>query len=339
MADPWDDERYAPGHIPTMVTPAELDYLHWLTRTQWDGERDVLEIGPFLGATTAALAAGMTRHASRSPTARLHVVDAFRWRPFMSGPGRPDLSPGESFRPYFEDGLRSHAALLEIHEAQLPDEPTLDLEHGELPSDEDSGVAAFDPGVLEAAVGIVFIDGAKSWRSLRWLLDALRPKGSGETLLVLQDMKAWGAWWVPMLIGSLDEMAPGAVAVRHVLPRNTVSLILGSAWDVVAELPGTSDEIDIDDGCVRVDRAAALLVRAGDHRGASVVALSAAAFLGSRHDWSAARRRFREVDAAWPSGERDEIERARRALRARTGTDPAAVGTRVRRRLRGWVSG
>ena len=49
----WREERFTyPEHVPTMISPEEKRYLHWLTRVAWSGAGDVVEIGPWLGKFT-----------------------------------------------------------------------------------------------------------------------------------------------------------------------------------------------------------------------------------------------------------------------------------------------
>jgi len=45
--------------VPTMLTPEERLYLHWLGAVVWSGRGCVVEIGPWLGGSTVCLAAGM----------------------------------------------------------------------------------------------------------------------------------------------------------------------------------------------------------------------------------------------------------------------------------------
>ena len=65
---------------------------------------------------------------------------------------------------------------------------------------------------LDDSVEILFIDGAKSWRGMAHLIGALSKNlMPGMSLLVCQDYKFWGAYWVPIMMHRLR----GHVEVVH----------------------------------------------------------------------------------------------------------------------------
>src|SRR5688500_100370 len=63
--------------IPSETTIAERVYLYRYFQGLWGGQGKVIEIGPFLGGTTRAIAWGMSRNPRLSPDARLHTFDRF----------------------------------------------------------------------------------------------------------------------------------------------------------------------------------------------------------------------------------------------------------------------
>lgn len=207
-----------------MVSTEELRYLYWLGQEVWNGSDDVLEIGPWLGGSTWCLACGMEANQHRQSSARLHIVDTFRWRPFMSARAPIDLIPDESFRSHFEANLASKHELLCIHEARLPDDASSDLIHDDPVRTNASDISVFSGTDLEARIGIAFIDGAKSWQGLVYLLRELLPRRASHGLtLVLQDFKCWSPYWVPMCVGLLLARQPGALRLEHILPSNSVT--------------------------------------------------------------------------------------------------------------------
>jgi hypothetical protein len=109
--DPWGEIRFdLPGHIPTMISQEEVQYLYWLGRDVWDGSSGVLEVGPWLGGSTWCLASGIEDNPRRRVTRPLHVMDNFRWRPFMAQRAPLELSPDSSFRPSFERNVGPKAS-------------------------------------------------------------------------------------------------------------------------------------------------------------------------------------------------------------------------------------
>ena len=93
-----------PASIPTMLTPRELNYLRWLA-SSLPGEGRIVELGCFLGGSTAALLDGRRANAGLSDP--VLTYDAFN----IEGKVTPDLgawlescgvTPGRSFRPRFD---------------------------------------------------------------------------------------------------------------------------------------------------------------------------------------------------------------------------------------------
>src|SRR4051812_22960067 len=185
--DPWEEVEFGlPAGIPTMITPEEVAYVHWLGRDLWDGESDLVEFGAWLGGSTYCLAAGMAANPRRSELARLHVVDNFVWQDFMETLEPAGLAAGDSFQPVFERNVRDVSAVLAVHRSRLPDEPILDI-HFDAPLQDDTRLPLFDGSVLERPLGVVFVDGAKSWRGLAHMLRQIAARCvPGRTLLVLQ---------------------------------------------------------------------------------------------------------------------------------------------------------
>ena len=78
----------------------------------------------------------------------------------------------------------------------------------------------------EGPIEILFIDGAKSWRGMSHLLRIVRERiVPGTTLLVCQDYKYWGTYWVPMMMSRLREYVE---PVHNVLGATTVAFRLAA---------------------------------------------------------------------------------------------------------------
>jgi hypothetical protein len=314
--------RY-PRHVPTMLCPEELQYLCWLTERLWTGEGYVVEIGPWLGGSTVCLAAGMVR-SGHDASGRLVAIDNFLWRDFMSARAALPLRPGESFRSFFESHLSDYASVVEARTLALPDEL--------IPGDGEARRSRFDPAegvpLLEgppcAPIEILFIDGAKSWRGMRHLLREL--SGAfvpGRTLVVCQDFKYWGAYWVPLLMSRLAEHAE---PVHDVLSGTTLALRLARAVPpaLLDALEADAAELDVTDTLRALERTAARLEADGDRAGALHVRLGQARFLAQRGEPAAAERALLDTQAAWDSPvPTEQLRRAHHYLRAEHGRSPA----------------
>lgn len=286
-----------------MITREEARYLVWLARVAHDGRGDILEIGPWLGGSTVCLAAGMRANEQRDPAARLHVLDNFRWREFMSANGSPraplPIVAGQSFRPYFESNLRPWADLLEIHEAELPDEEDGFAGHP-LASEDNSASALprFEGRWLTRPVSLAFVDGAKSWKGMVHALREIAPRLSPGALIVFQDYKSLGAYWVPLVVGALGD----ALALEHVLGNNSVTFRAARhlAEERLARLPAELGELDVGVALGWLAAAGALLREAGDGPGQRLVDLDAAFLLAALGRRAAARTQFRRCQRSWP---------------------------------------
>jgi hypothetical protein len=277
-----------------MVSADELAYLHWLGRTQWDGRSHVVELGPWLGATTNALAAGMKSNPARDEAARLHTVDNFAWRPFMAERAAVEVEGG-SFRGAFERYTAEHVDLLVVHEARLPDDGLGDTQFDEPVRDPGSGLPLFTGDLVGAPVRILFVDGAKSFKAFHHLLSEL-PLAPGA-LLVLQDYQDWASFWIPLMIALLRERGQ-ALELGHVLDSDTVSVRVPGGIDMTG-IAADPEQIAVAEGA-RLLRAAAAWVGEASPAAACKVSLSEVVWLGARGAWTEAHERLEMLAGGWP---------------------------------------
>jgi len=317
----WKSVRFVYLHeIPTMLQPEETRYLYWLGASVWMGTGIVLEIGPWLGGSTVCLAAGM--HASGRPAdGRLHAVDNFLWREFMAARATLPIQPGESFEPYFLKNLSDYEDIVVAHAATLPDE-TIEGDHEATAkrAAEEAAVPRLDVAPGEGPIEILFIDGAKSWRGMSHLLRIVRERVvPGKTLLVCQDYKYWGTYWVPMMMSRLREYVEpvhnvrGATTVAFRLAREIPRAVLDNLEDHVARIP-------TGDGLALIDTARQLLLQDGDSLGAANVSLCRVSFLAHQGKSDAAAVAFKQAQESWPAFvSAEQLERARGYLREEKG--------------------
>lgn len=317
--------------VPTMLSQEERQYLYWLGKDVWSGNGSVLEVGPWLGGSTLCLAAGM-RDGGRSGPGRLRVVDNFLWRSFMAERASLPIQPGQSFQPFFEENIAEFKDLIRSYARALPDEVIDDdPEAAEKRYAESEDVPLLDDvggGPLE----IVFIDGAKSWLGMTHLLKVCQSQlVPGHSLLVCQDFKYWGTYWVPALMARLGERVR---PVHNVLAGTTVTFELAS--DLESSFLNTLEThvgtLSTEKTLADIEATANFLRVNGDRAGAAQVALAAVAFLSHQGAWSEACRVFAVCEAQWPAAAGDiQLERARAYLRSK---DVSAVRPSLRLRLR-----
>lgn len=322
-SQPWlDYDIRLPSSLPSMISPEEQAYLYWLGRDAWTGRGEALEIGPWLGGSTWCLAGGMMENPRRDPASRLHVVDTFRWREFMSQRAPLPLAPGESFRERFERNVADRRNVLVVHEAVLPEDSTGDIQFTTPQRAHEEQLPIFSGEELDGEITVAFVDGAKSWRSIAHLFRLLSPRVvPGETLLVLQDFQDWGSYWIPMAAMRVLELCPGSLELVHVLRQNTVAFRIQTPLPFEHDrLEESIDEISVPRGLALIGKAEEMLERRVGRLAGSTVSLTAVSFLAAHGHHAQAIRRFREIEARWPwRGGRAPLERVRGWLEERAG--------------------
>jgi hypothetical protein len=110
--------------VPTMMNPIELSFLYRSAR-EATGQGQLVDLGAWLGGSTAALAAGLAanREAKRAGR-RVHSFDMFQFREYYQrhahkAPALAAMKPGDSLLPLFERHVRPWRDLIEVHPGDL----------------------------------------------------------------------------------------------------------------------------------------------------------------------------------------------------------------------------
>ncbi len=328
--EPWNRHPFEyPSRIPTMITQEECRYLHWLASSHWRGEGHVVEIGPWLGGSTISLAMGMIENPRRDGW-KLHVYDNFVWREFMAARYPLPIQPGDSFEPFFIDNLAAYLESIHVHRAWLPDEEVASDSFASCSREVDGGdtePVTWDSG---QPVEILFVDGAKSWSGLRYLLTTFTGALDRGSLLVFQDLKFWGAYWVAVM----TEFLRDHLTLVHNLPRNTVAFTLKKPLTTadMEHLPAWGD-LDPWDCEAKLEGAAQRLEDLGDRSGGAIVRLGKVRMWVHKGSVDSAADSFRRSEVTWPfSSDDGNLKAVRRWLAQETGRRfPVAGRTRLRR--------
>ncbi|HUR27884.1 MAG TPA: class I SAM-dependent methyltransferase [Planctomycetota bacterium] len=318
--EPWLHEAFALTGVPAMVSRSEQKYLYWLTRTQWRDVGHVVEIGPWLGGSTLCLARGM--EASRQRSHRLHAFDNFIWRDFMARFEPLPIAAGDSFEPFFLRNVSAVRDYIVARSLTLPDEKIPgDAQAEEVRGSEAPAAVEFSWDATEP-IEILFVDGAKSWRGMRWLLKCVAPALiPGQTLFVCQDFKHWGSSWVPLMIARIEKQ----LELIHVVQRgSTATFRLREALDgaVIEALADDVTKLDTESALADLERMAIWIATKGDDVGAAHVRLGAVQLLCHHGRPEEALARFEQIQSRWPlRGAKGQLHDARRYLEAR-GSSP-----------------
>jgi hypothetical protein len=177
--------------IPSMLTHEELQYLSWLTAEVYEGWGAIIDLGPWLGSSSAALADGL-RRAGRVGTVR--AFDLFQWsRSYMESQAPENLPEGEDFQFLFRRHIAPFAAWMDAEKQ--------DLMH-----------YRWEGGPIE----ILFVDAAKSWELTNQIL-----RGFGQALVpnksrvILQDYRFWYTYWLPLIFDSRPDVWEEAERIEY----------------------------------------------------------------------------------------------------------------------------
>jgi len=165
-----------------MLYPEEKQYLYWTTRHAYEGWGAIVDLGPWVGASSALLAAGLR---DRGMSARVQSFDRFVWvRSYMEEKLPEDLPEGGDFLPVFE-------------RETAPFAPWIDAERMDLLEAEWNG------GEIE----ILFVDAAKSWELLNAIHRAFGPHlRAGRSRVIHQDFRHFYTIWIPLAIDSRPDV-------------------------------------------------------------------------------------------------------------------------------------
>lgn len=317
----WKNVNFTyPPTIPTMISQEEKQYLFWLGQSVWQGQGAVVEIGPWLGGSTVSLAAGMRASGHDTAAEQLHTCDNFIWRDFMADRAQLPIKSGDSFYPYFLENIRDYKQIIKSYVQALPDEVIeSDDEAGNKRFFESDEIPIFQ-GISHHQVEILFVDGAKSWRGTKHLLNVLREKLIPKAaFLVCQDYKYWGTYWVPIMMSRLGEHLK---AVHNTLTGTTVT------FQLLSEIPQSFIDaledhvVDMNsEQCLQeIDQASSLLAADGDALGSMNVQLSKVSFLSHQGKLEQAVEAFEQIQQLWPNELNiGQLERAREYLQSERG--------------------
>ena len=198
--------------IPSQTSQAERRYLYKFFRDRWTGQGDVVEIGPYLGGTTRAIAMGMMANARRCESSRLRTFDRFDLyvdpKPLLASLAphfdsgaldprvRAEVARTGAFRGVFEafHDPEPYASLIVAEARSLP----------ELASEVANTLAPFELGDCQP-VDAAFVDGCKSWFSTKFFMTEALAKSRPGAEFIFQDYGWLTCFWIPVFIEVMSE--------------------------------------------------------------------------------------------------------------------------------------
>ncbi len=207
---PAREERL--DEVPSETTPAERRFLSSFFERWWDGESDVVEIGPFLGGSTRAIATGMMLNPARDPSKRLYTFDCF------SDYYKPDALKA-TLEPLFQRGTLDRASLEDacaagtfleifrgIHGAQDYGALIVAIQ-AQLAATPEEEARLQNPLRLPAELrpGAIFIDGCKSWYGTRIFMLEVSLRALPGAYVIFQDYLWHTCFWIPAFVAEMAE--------------------------------------------------------------------------------------------------------------------------------------
>jgi len=208
------------SEIPSETSLTERQLLFDLFARRWDGRGAVVEIGPFLGGTTRAIASGMARNPAREASALLHTFDRFDayysaerlretiepmvQRGLFTATEATELCRTADFERLFQaiHSPHDYHRLVRLHNSPLPDLP-----------EEIERSTSLDVLAGEPEFGAVFVDGCKSWASTHYAMRFLLPRLRPGAPVIFQDFGWYTCFWITSVAHALrDYLAPEARA-------------------------------------------------------------------------------------------------------------------------------
>lgn len=239
------------SQLPSETSTGERRYLFDYFSNQWNGSGIVVELGPFLGGTTRAIAWGMSCNPRLVPGAMLHTFDRFdlyysaeRLRQtieplvltrFFSAAEADDLCRDANFERLFNAIHLPHdySRLVQLHNSPLPDRP-----------EEIDASTSLDFLADKGEIAALFVDGCKSWAATHYAMKFLLPRMPVGAPIIFQDFGWYTCFWISSFVHAMREfLAP----VSHVDSTYTFRIVRPiAASDIVERFARTPLEIGED---------------------------------------------------------------------------------------------
>jgi hypothetical protein len=289
--------------IPSETSVAERRFLYRFFAHAWPGAGDVVEIGPFLGGTTRAIARGMLANPSRAADARLHTYDRFE-EYYYGDELRAYVEPlvaagildeaaveaiGDSpsfdragFRDLF---LRIHSGtsyerLLVVRSEPLPETPDEARQHP-------SAFRLSPDRVLSA----FFVDGCKSWYATKHFLREAVPRSSPGAHFLFQDYGWYTDFWIPAVV----YLAREALTLVSYVDQTYAFQLVKPVTSLDELVPDSAEEVGAPALAACFDALAGEASRREDARAVVVHGIQGAAALAYVGAKDEARRRLRAL--------------------------------------------
>lgn len=186
---PWEEIPFPPTAKlgPSMLQIDELRYLYWLARDGVPQTGQIVELGPWQGGSTGALAQGLRDRAVKTPNVKVHAFDRFVWDTYASQ-FSPDLAlkVGDDMTSVFQKHTKAWEDLIQVHKGEIEN-------------------AAWDPA---QPISLLFVDAPSTPTVLQAAWNIFGPALRPGSIVVFQDYKHWSASFLPAAVAQLHGLKP-----------------------------------------------------------------------------------------------------------------------------------
>lgn len=180
------DQLNPAHHVPTMLSPFECQLYYWLTRNGIGGAGAVVDLGCYVGGSTARLALGA---ADAGSDARIHAYDRFVFSRRSKAQLSQDLGvappQGMDMLPMAQDLLTPWAGQIDWHKGDITE-------------------LGYDPAI--GPIAILVLDACKTPESSDVIIQQFLPHlKAGESIVCQQDYLQWNQFWLPAMMLLLED--------------------------------------------------------------------------------------------------------------------------------------
>jgi hypothetical protein len=202
---PWRD--VAPQEVPnppSMLHLQERQFLYWYAKAIYDGRGALVDLGAFLGASAACMAAGLARNPAARPGI-VHSFDFFTYADFHAALV-PDcgLAPGDDTVPLFWRHVGPHRQFVRVVKGDIT------------------------RAQWNAPIAFLFVDFTQSWDHHQRVIETFYPHLQVGSYLAHQDYIYVLCYWLHIW---MERWSACFQTVAAHVPAST------AAWKLVKPLP------------------------------------------------------------------------------------------------------
>jgi len=287
--------------IPSQTTRGERRLLYHFFRSQWTGRGDVVEIGPFLGGTSRAIAMGMLENPRRESNSKLFTYDRFQdyfdlnsLKKYLA-PLIDNMQLDQNDLEKLGERARFIDIFKSVHENNTYYSCLQPSDHGvpDLPEEKDQGPWMVLPEGFKTDA--IFIDGCKSWYGTKYFMQLMGPAARPGSIFIFQDFGWFTCFWLATFIEIFSDFFTliGQVDNTYLFRLNTNI----SSQEIENNFPDSPISVGGMSLCKLLDSQIEKAINRGDHYAALRHTLHKAGALAYVNDLNGARSSIRQAEA------------------------------------------